>query len=101
VRWTVRRIYQTFFIGCNADGGGGNYVIIIIIIINTLKEVNSLPLKTGFDPRPVTVGFVVDKVAQGQVSVRVFLFPCRHFHSLPSIGYSLRFEGAVKEAAKE
>jgi len=45
----------------------------------TLKEVNSLPLKTGFDPRPVTVGFVVDKVTQGQVSVRVFLLPY-HFH---------------------
>jgi hypothetical protein len=31
VRWTLRRIFQTFFTGCNADGGGGNYVIIIII----------------------------------------------------------------------
>jgi hypothetical protein len=31
-RWTFRRIFQTYFTGCNADGGGGNYVMMIIII---------------------------------------------------------------------
>jgi hypothetical protein len=30
--------------------------------------------RIGFDPRPVTVGFVVDKVALVQVSIPVLLF---------------------------
>ena len=33
VRWTFRRIFQTFYTGCNADGGGGNYVMTIVIVI--------------------------------------------------------------------
>jgi hypothetical protein len=32
------------------------------------------PRRRGFDPRSVNVGFVVDKVAMGQVFPRVFRF---------------------------
>jgi hypothetical protein len=39
------------------------------------------PLRPGFDTRSGHVGFVVDKVALGQVSPRLLrFFPCR-FHS--------------------
>jgi hypothetical protein len=38
--------------------------------------------KPGFDPGSVRVGFVVDKVALGQVFPRVFVFPLSgSFHS--------------------
>ena len=78
--------FPDFFPGCNADGGGDDNDSVDDYYynynINTLKEVNSLPLKTGFDPRPITVEFVVDKLAQvqaqAQVPVRVFLL-ARHF----------------------
>jgi hypothetical protein len=33
------------------------------------------PRRTGFDPRSVHVGFVVDKVALGQVFPEYFSFP--------------------------
>ena len=39
------------------------------------KAVTRLAGRAGFDPRPVRVGFVVDKVALGQVSLRVLTFP--------------------------
>jgi hypothetical protein len=38
------------------------------------------PWRPGFDPWSVHVGFVVDKVALGQVFLRVAGFPCQ-FHS--------------------
>jgi hypothetical protein len=38
------------------------------------------PRRPGFDPRSVHVGFVVDKVALGQVFSEYFGFP-RQFHS--------------------
>jgi hypothetical protein len=34
-----------------------------------------LPRRPSFDPRPVHLGFVVDKVALGHVSFRVLRFP--------------------------
>jgi hypothetical protein len=39
-----------------------------------------LPWRPGFDPGSVYVGFVVDKVALGQVFPEYFVFPCQ-FHS--------------------
>jgi hypothetical protein len=42
-----------------------------------------LPLRPGFDPRSGHVGFVVDKVALGQVFSEYFGFPCQSsFHQL-------------------
>jgi hypothetical protein len=42
------------------------------------------PRRPGFDPRSGHVGFVVDKVALGQVFSEYFGFPCQHpIHQLP------------------
>ena len=51
--------------------------------------------RPGFDPRPVRVRFVVDKVAQGQVFCEVFrFFPV--CITLPSVPYpSIRVTDAI------
>ena len=47
----------------------------------------------GFYPEPVLVGFVVDKVAVGQVFLLVFqfYFPCHHFTYDPCLFSSTCF----------
>jgi hypothetical protein len=43
-----------------------------------------LPRRPGFEPGPGHVGFVVDKVALGQVFSEYLGFPCQSsFHQLP------------------
>jgi len=44
-----------------------------LIVVTTLSLVVSHRLLTGFDARPLNVGFVVDIVALGHVSFRVLL----------------------------
>jgi hypothetical protein len=48
------------------------------------------PRRPGFDPRSSHVGFVVDKVALGQVFSEYFAFPCHSsFHRLLHIHHHL------------
>jgi hypothetical protein len=39
-------------------------------------------LRLGFAPGSVYVGFVVDKVALGQVSSEFFTFPCQYYSTM-------------------
>jgi len=60
-----------------------NIIIIIIIIIIIYSAVvlllrrsaiRHLPQRPGFDPVPVPLGFMVDKVAWGRLSLEYFCF---------------------------
>jgi hypothetical protein len=46
--------------------------------LQELKLAGLSPRRPGFDPRPVNVGFMSDKVALGQVFLRIILFSPRH-----------------------
>ena len=46
------------------------------------------PRRLGFDPGSVHVGFVVDKVAEGQVFLRVFLFTPAIIHPMVHNSYA-------------
>jgi hypothetical protein len=46
-----------------------------------------LPLRPGFETGKVQVGYVVDKVARGQVSLRVLVFPCQYHSTVAAYSY--------------
>jgi Zn-dependent M28 family amino/carboxypeptidase len=58
-------------------------IILINYLLNTQYHNMDPPWQPGFYPRSGHVGFVVDKVALGQVSPDYFSFPCWFsFHEL-------------------